>query len=465
MPPTAALHRPFLAVALAMVVPFGNALWSQTTRPPAPATMPASWLQLRGGTDNAGLLPGTLAVTWRFKAQHAVRGLSVAGGVVLIGTESADAAGDSHGPDQRGFLTALDAVTGAPRWTVEVPNWIHGDPALFQGVAFTTFGRIPMNNAGGVIAVDVRTGRTRWALPIDDGIMPAPAVDSAGGSVVVAGGDGTVRTLDMRTGAVKNQYALKLPDAMASPRIDERGVVYLGAESTLFSYSSRTGQLNWSFTPPALVEIGTPPVALADTIVFTEGTMHRGLWSAFRDLPFREFLRVGREAYVISGRRASTYRSWFQEQWLLAVDRRDGHLLWQQPLGVGLIVLRNNSGTPVVAGERVIISSPVSQIVSAFDVASGKLLWKRHLDVMHVGAVTVVGDELLVGDKKGTMTFLRVADGSVAGRCNAGAPFSPTAPVVVGRTIFVATRDGWVRAAPYDSLRQRASVAGGADCF
>ncbi len=427
--------------------------------------MPASWLQLRNGTDNAGRVPGTLEVSWRFKAQHAVRGVSVAAGVVLIGTESADASSQHFGPDQRGFLTALDAATGRVLWTVELPNWIHGDPVVHQGRVFVTFGRLPMQSPGGVTAVDLKTGATLWSLKTEGGIMPAAAIDSAAGTIVVAGGDSMVRTLDMRTGAVKNAGKLRGPVSMSSPRIDENGVVYLGAAGSLFSYATRAGTFNWSFSPPDLFDLAAPLVALTEKIVFTEGIKHRGLWSAFRDLPFGQFLKLSREGYRLSGRRVSTYSMWFREQWLLAVDRGDGHLLWQQSLGVGLIVLRNTSGTPVVTGERVIISSPVSQMVSAFDATSGRVIWRRRLDAMHIGAVTIVDSDVVLGDKKGNVTFLRAEDGAILGRCSAGAPFSPTAPIVVGRTLFAATRDGMLYATPYDSLRSRALAPGGMACF
>lgn len=124
-----ARFRRAVAVTLTLVTPLGPALSAQSS-PSAATLMPKSWLQLRGGTDNAGVLPGTLEATWQFKAERPVRGLSVAGGLVLIGTESADAdaAPDAFAPDQRGFLIALDATTGAPLWTRALRSWVHGDP-------------------------------------------------------------------------------------------------------------------------------------------------------------------------------------------------------------------------------------------------------------------------------------------------------------------------------------------------
>ena len=55
------------------------------------------------------------------------------------------------GPDERGFVTALDVVTGKPLWTRALISWVHGDPVVHDGVAFVTFGRMPMTFPGGAI--------------------------------------------------------------------------------------------------------------------------------------------------------------------------------------------------------------------------------------------------------------------------------------------------------------------------
>lgn len=457
------LSRLAVAVFVVAVVPIGSGHAQKST--PRGATMPGSWRQLRAGVDNAGRTPGSLTVAWRFKSPRPVRGLSVVDGVVLLGTESPDAAARVHGTDQRGFLIALDAFTGARLWQREVSNWIHGDPVIFQGRAFATYGSYPMNAPGGVTAVDLKTGNPVWSLPVNMGIMPAPALDSATQTLVVAGGDGVIRMLDPVTGSVKSTAPLGSPNAMASPRIDDDGIVYLGADTSLFSFSTRTGRFNWTYRSPNLVEIGTPPPALTDTVVFTQGTQSLSVWQAFRELPFDRFVQFGREAYDLSDNRLSTHAKWFEEQWLLAIDRRDGHLLWQQPLGVGRIILRNNSGIPVVSDDQVFISSPVSRTISAFNAATGQPLWKQPLDAIHVGAVTVIDDDLVLGDRSGDIILLRDSDGARVGRCHVGAPFSPTAPLVVGKTMFAATRDGWVYATPYDSLRSRATRSAPASCF
>jgi outer membrane protein assembly factor BamB len=434
-------------------------------RAAAETTGPAAWLQLRGGTDNAGNVLGGLDVEWRFKAPNTVRGLSIVRGIVVIGTESADAAAIQRGPDQRGSLVGLDVRTGAKLWARDVPTWVHGDPVIYRDRAIVTFGQYPMHSSGGAIAVDLTNGRTLWSFDVDGGVMPAAAIDTVASSVIVAGGDGIIHVLDFETGAEKTAAGLRAGVAMASPRIDDSGHVFVGAEDKLFSYSMRTEKFDWTFSAEGLVELGTPPVALTDSIVFTEGTKARDVLSAFRDLPFGEFFAIARAGYKLSNQRLSTIDQWYKEQWLLAVDRHTGRLRWQQPLGVGLIVLRNNSGIPVIGGNRVLISSPVSQELFAFDLKTGRRLWQRHLEDRHVGALTIVGTDVVFGDRGGYLNFVSVEDGSVIGRCSTGSRFTATAPVVVGKTLFAATRDQWVFAAPYSSLRQRATAPDRPACF
>ena len=440
------------------------ALPAQTSASATQAT-PSAWLQLGYGTDNAGVVPGSLEVKWRFKARRPVRGLSVAGGVVLLGTESADAgaAFGTFSGDQRGFVTALDVNTGKERWTRGLPSWIHGDPAIYDGRGFVTFGRWPMVTAGGVIAYDLRSGDKVWSMSTTTGIMPAPAVDTATRTLFVAGGGGILYELSIDDGHQRKVTGLRIAPAMSSPRITSDRSVLLGGTRSIINYSIDRKTITWTLRAPGLNSLGDVTVALADTVVFTAGWAYYGMWNAVRALPFRQFVKI-----AIAGYRENSlaeHKVWFEQQWLLAIDRRNGRLLWRRPLGIGLDTPRNSSGTPVVTGNRVIISSPISRTLRAFDIGTGRELWSRKLEARHKGALTVFGDDVLLGDRKGTLSLLRRSDGTRVGWCRAGGPFTVLAPIIVGRTLFTATKDGWVHAVPYDSLRRRALQPGGPSCF
>jgi outer membrane protein assembly factor BamB len=461
----ASSRRFFSSVATAIALCVARDLVAQAASSAAAAT-PSSWLQFRAGTDNAGYVPGTLSVEWKYRAASAVRGHAVADGIILLGTESADASLLKRGPDQHGSLIALDVRTGVELWKRDVPSWIHGDPAIYRGRAYVTFGQHPLDAMGGVIAVDLKDGRQRWAFDVDGGVMPAPALDTTTSTLLVAGGDGVLHLLDIETGAEKKAVGLRAVVAMSSPRLDDRGHAYFGAQDRLISYATRDHKFDWVFKVTDLVELATPVAALSDSIVFISGTESRmNWWSAFRALPFARFVEVARDGYKVSGNHLASYNYWYAQQWLLAVDRYTGQLRWKQPLGVGGIVLRNNSGTPVVAGDRVLISSPVSNIIAAFDVMSGKPLWRRTVDARHVGPLTIVGDDIVFGDQGGRVNILAAKDGAMIGRCVAGGPSSPAQPIVVGKTIFVMPRDGWIYATPYEALRRRATAMSKKPCF
>lgn len=429
------------------------------------AATPMSWIQLRNGTTNAGNVSGTLRVTWRFHALRPVRGIAVADGKVVLGTESADAdaSPDAFADDQRGFVTALDAYSGKRIWTRAMASWVHGDPAIVDGKVVVAFGRWPMTSGGGISALSLSSGVPLWTVPIDAGAMAAPAVDFGRREVLVVAGDGLLYQISLADGVVRRTIGLQAPDAMSSPRIDSEGKLTFATTSTVWNFSIATGLIDWRYHAPQLRGMGDVPVAATGEAVFTTGTRVTGGVRAARMLPVSRLVALIREQ--ISAPHRPNIRAWFQEQWLIAIDPKSGRLLWRHPLGIGLAVPRNTSGTPVVQDTIVVVSSPVSRTLWAFQSRTGRLLWRRELVSIHKGAVTIVGGDVLLGDKAGMLRFFRLDSGLPEGQCNAGAAFSVLAPIVVGRTLFSATHAGWVYAAPYDEVKRRASARGGMGCF
>ena len=108
-----------------------------------------------------------------------------------------------------GTLYALDAATGAVRWSVPVGSAVTDPPALADGSLY-----VP-TTTGGLVVLDAATGATRWTAPTNSPVTVQPAV--AGGVVYVgqesgklwafdAGGCGSPTCTDplwkVRTGAV-----------------------------------------------------------------------------------------------------------------------------------------------------------------------------------------------------------------------------------------------------------------------
>ena len=373
---------------------------------------PPEWRQFRWSADNAGVVPGELDVRWQYRASGGpIRGLSVAGSTLIVGTEGS------------GTVAALDLATGARRWIVELPAWVHGDPAIVGGATYVTFGSYPHHSVpGGIWKLDLQTGRVLWKFASRMGMMPSPAM--RGDTVFAGGADGCIHALAGTDGRVLQSWCTGGMIEMSSPRLVLDSMLVAGnAGGFVVGFNTRALSSAWRTRVPPLQHVGDPPPAFDGTLAFITG-------------------------YELQGGN--------MKQMLVALDPSSGERRWTRDLGTGPAVTRNTSGTPAVAGGLVIVSSPVSRTVFAFRADSGMPVWRHRLDAAHKGAVTIVGEHVLIGDNRGRLTFLDRATGRLVGRCAFPSAFTVTQPLLVGRTLLSPTEDGALYAEPFADLRARA---------
>jgi outer membrane protein assembly factor BamB len=144
--------------------------------------------------------------SWRFDAAPDEPGrfpIAASGGIVFAG---------SHG---HGTVYAIDGETGASLWTTPVlatdSNGVNvGRIAADSDIVVGSFVRGGNPFTGGVIALDARTGETRWVTNFP---LAGPDSDCAGLSValwrnVVLGSssDGKIYMLDRATGAIQSFF-------------------------------------------------------------------------------------------------------------------------------------------------------------------------------------------------------------------------------------------------------------------
>lgn len=175
----------------------------------------------------------------------ATTGLTIDGGVLYIG------AGQS--------LYAFDAATGHLVWRIAAPGGLsESAPVVGDGVVYIG------GFDGRLYALDARTGATRWSALTGNVINASAAV--AYGLVVVGSGDGVVYAFHATTGALAWKRTIGgvifTADAVAN------GVVYAatacdcGASSQkfLFALDASTGKPLWSYAP-GYPEYSAPTVA------------------------------------------------------------------------------------------------------------------------------------------------------------------------------------------------------------
>jgi len=137
---------------------------------------------------------------------------TVVGGTLYIGS------GDQH-------IYALDAATGALRWSFMTGDVVHASPAVVDGVVY--IGSWDRN----LYALDAATGRERWRYTTGNdttiynqiGIASSAAV--VDGLVFVGGRDGHFHVVDAATGALRWTHDNKMGWTIASPAV-KNGVVY-----------------------------------------------------------------------------------------------------------------------------------------------------------------------------------------------------------------------------------------------
>ena len=195
----------------------------------------------------------------------------IANGVVYIGS------GDQN-------VYALDASTGALRWTFATGDVVHASPAVANGVVYV--GSWDRN----LYAIDASTGRERWRYTTGNdttiynqiGIASSAAV--AGGLVFVGGRDGHFHVVDAATGQLKWKHNNRGGWTIASPAVKDGIVYFPTSDGTRFkALEASTGNVKFdlqnkavSFSSPALAGdvafYGTSDGYL-NAVSLTEGTL------------------------------------------------------------------------------------------------------------------------------------------------------------------------------------------------
>jgi polyvinyl alcohol dehydrogenase (cytochrome) len=132
-------------------------------------------------------------------------------------------------------VTARDAATGAVKWDQVLRLGFAVKSSIGYGKWFLSFWEGP--HQGGVIALDLATGRTLWKFDRVNGVAVAPinggpaVVDN---KVIFGASDGTIYMLDQATGHLIWSDATR--DATHASVAVADGKFFLGAYRTFRAY-------------------------------------------------------------------------------------------------------------------------------------------------------------------------------------------------------------------------------------
>ncbi len=332
--PRAALPGP------ATVAAFGE---SSGSRARASFIVRTNWPMLNGDPTHTGdnpfenvLSPSTvlgLHEAWTARVgTYSDESPVVVDGVVYVGADSND------------HLWALDASTGAVRWTFPTGGPVDSTPAVSAGAVFVT------SYFGDLFAVDAGTGAELWSHPIGNYAFSSPAV--ADGVVYVGGGDDeSLHALDAATGA--ELWSFNTGSYVGSSPAVAHGVVYVGSlDHNVYAVDAETGTELWRYLTGDSV-YSSP--AVVDGVVYIGSDDHN----------------------------------------VYALDAATGTELWMRATADMV------NATPAVASGVVYVSSDDNNVY-ALDAATGSELWSVDIGWSNLpSSPTVANGVVYVGGWKG----------------------------------------------------------------
>lgn len=346
------------------------------------------------GPDNVAQLRLLWSVQAGVHVDDAMQGsLVVSDGLVYLIASSAT----------QGRLLALDAATGARRWSKSLgpsypSHWCGATPAAAQGLVYApAWGRM--------VAYNARSGTVRWRAGNSFcGAGATPTVVNGKLFTNAYGGYGNVEGRDATSGTLlwSSKPCIGTPASctiasVAAPLAAGDGIVYMTNHAAgMAAYDANTGRQLWSRVV-APGEIDSAPVVEGD-MVYVSVAMH--------------------------------------DSRLYALNRRTGATLWWTPTGY------YNHSTPALADGLLYVGSD-GHGVTAVDAKTGAIRWQQSAlgtvrtspavanGVVYLGA----GDGRLYALDARTGTILHSRQIAPAGRI-----LSPS-PAVVDGVVYVSTGD------------------------
>ena len=297
----------------------------------------------------------------------------------------------------QGDVIRLDRATGKQIW--QIKTGFNVSAGVGAGENLVLLG----GNKGELIAFDT-AGKVRWQVQMNSEILGVPRV--AEGVVVVRTGDGYISALNVAEGKSLWTYERTTPSLVVRNHAAvaiHLGTVYAGlAAGRLVALNLATGVVKWEtvVSQPRgntelerISDITSTPVIDADQVC----------------------------AIAFQGRVA-------------CFNLAQGSLLWSREL---------SSDQGMVLWQKYLYVTGIDGSILALDKNSGSSVWKNEqMKLRRVTAPGVFGDYLAVGDYEGYLHILQREDGRLVARSKTDASPVQSAPVPLGKGLFIQTRKG-----------------------
>lgn len=297
---------------------------------------------------------------------------------------------------------------------------------------------------GSVEKIDAKTGEQVWRTKLDSDLSAGvgsdgnlTAVGALKGGVFVLGPDG------------KLLWKATVQGEVFSPPLVGNGLVIVRTiDGQVIAFAAQTGEQKWNYrnrAVPLNLRVSAGMTFAGDAAVLA-GFPGGGLvalnlqtgepfWQTPVSFPkgVTEVERINDVSGPPTLVGAQACAVTFQGQ-IGCFDANSGRPLWEKPF---------SSRSGLAQDDAVVAGGDDLSVVTAYDAASGNMLWRNdRLKSRDVGVPYLLGRALVMGDYQGYVHFLSREDGAFIARMKTdGSPIT-AAPVLAGNTLVVQTKDG-----------------------
>lgn len=228
----------------------GNVRWTVPDRPGTLSARPGLVVVHEADGTVWAMAPASGSARW--KSETRVTGALPA----ALGEDAVFVGGEG--------LVALEATSGAVRWSAEPPPHVTAPPVAWGNRVF-----VPEED-GILRCRDAASGKQVWAFSSKGTLRSSPAVDETGKRVMIGTDDRRFLALGLTDG--KKRWTWKIgAEVQAAPAIFENRVLFATHENVLYALKRGGGDLVWMATLPSR-PLSAPLVVGGAALVACYGT-------------------------------------------------------------------------------------------------------------------------------------------------------------------------------------------------
>lgn len=304
-----------------------------------------------------------------------------------------------------GEVKALDPENGKALWSNDLEDDVI---ARLSGGINASYGKVFIGSENGeVIALDAETGELLWRKAVTGEVLARPATDNS--FVIVNTSRGILVALNEETGEEAWSISTEVPNLTlrgdSAPATVSGGIFWGTANGRLAAAVVSRGQLIWQ------QPVGSPKGATEiDRLVDVDSSP----------------IIIGSMLYTvgINGQ-------------LIAIDLRSGSPSWKRNYSSALDMASD--------GARLYLITDTDYI-AAVDARSGTELWQnKQLENRLLTAPVIIDNYIVVGDAEGYLHWLDKNSGEFVAQQFVNDSGFAVAPIVIGDSYVITTRNGSVR--------------------